>query len=309
MTAPEASLAAGLLLVVALVLVGPVPRWLCRAPWTARLPRPALLLWQAVGWSAGFAAITAGLGFGVAPLGGSIPSALRLLGGEIAAGRATAGLSPVRLMSILVSTALAVWLVAMLVRATARTARDRHRHRVMVDLLCAPSADLGGARVLEHPGTVAYCLPGLRSRVVLSAGAVRALAPGELAAVLAHEHAHVAERHDLVVLPFVAWRAALPFLAGVRDAQPAVAGLVEMVADDRARAAAGAGHLASAIVRVGGASVPSGALAASGSSVLDRVNRLLDPRPAPWWGSALVYTAAVTVAVLPVVLSLASGMW
>ena len=89
-----------------------------------------------------------------------------------------------------------------------------------------------GAHVLDHPVPVAYCLPGLRSRLVLSAGVLDALEPAAVAAVLAHERAHLRERHDLVVLPFVAWGATAPFVRGMVCAQLAVAALVEMRADD-----------------------------------------------------------------------------
>ena len=56
----------------------------------------------------------------------------------------------------------------------------------------------------------------------------------ELRAVLAHERAHVEQRHDLVVLPFAAFGTTFPWLPAVRSAQAQVALLVEMLADDRA---------------------------------------------------------------------------
>ena len=46
--------------------------------------------------------------------------------------------------------------------------------------------------------------PALRSRIVISAGTLDLLDQAELAAVLAHERAHLRERHDLVLLPFTA---------------------------------------------------------------------------------------------------------
>ena len=63
-----------------------------------------------------------------------------------------------------------------------------------------------------------------------------ALEPAAVQAVLAHERAHLRERHDLVVLPFVAWGATAPFVRGMVCAQLAVAALVEMRADDVATA-------------------------------------------------------------------------
>src|SRR5262249_5226860 len=158
--------------------------------------------------------------------------------------------------------------------------------------------------ILDHPDAVAYCLPGLRSRVVLSAGVLDLLDAGELSAVLAHERAHLAERHDLVVLPFVAWGAALPFVPGVRLAQAAVAGRVERGADDGAGAVAAPAALAAAIARIG-AGAPHGALAASRSAVLTRVDRLLDPpAPAPRWLPPLTYLGALALAALPLLVLL-----
>jgi hypothetical protein len=44
-----------------------------------------------------------------------------------------------------------------------------------------------------------YCVPSLRHRVVLTTGAVAALEPRQLRAVIAHERAHLWGRHDLVI--------------------------------------------------------------------------------------------------------------
>lgn len=53
---------------------------------------------------------------------------------------------------------------------------------------------------MEHPSPAAYCLPGLRPRVVVTRGALSAPTGAEVAAVLGHERAHATGRHDLVVL-------------------------------------------------------------------------------------------------------------
>src|SRR5262249_56095588 len=142
------------------------------------------------------------------------------------------------------------------------------RARAVLDRLATRWPAVPGARVLAPPIPVAYCLPGRRSRLVVSAGVLDALAPPAVRAVLAHERAHLAERHDLVVLPFVAWGAALPFVPGVRLAQAAVAGLVEMVADDRARAVADPAALAAAIARMGYPRAPPAPLPPPRSPVL-----------------------------------------
>jgi Zn-dependent protease with chaperone function len=264
------------------------------------------VLWQAVGLAAGVTAIGAGVVYGLAPLGDSLPVALRALLRQVTHGRPLAGLTAPHLAALLAAAALGLRLLGVLVLSAYRTTTDRRRHRALVDLLGEPWPDLGGARVLDHPQAVAYCLPGLRSRVVLSAGVLRLLDADEVSAVLAHERAHLSERHDLVMLPFVAWAGALPFLPGVRRARVAVAALVEMVADDRARQVTDPAALAGAIARLGATLAPRGGLALSESSVLARVSRLLDAQPpvAPWVPAA-AYLGALTLLWLPVLLLLA----
>ena len=94
---------------------------------------------------------------------------------------------------------------------------------------------------------MAYCLPGLRPRMVLTSATLADLSPAALAAVVAHESAHLTQRHDLVVLPFVAWQTALPFLPSSRTARAVVALLVEALADDAARALVGPQPLSEAL--------------------------------------------------------------
>lgn len=299
------TLAAAALLGLAILLAEPSTRLLARAGWPHQAPRPALVLWQAVGLAAGLAGIGAGVIDAVTPLANTPLTGVWALWVHTWHGRPLAGLGWPQALALLAATALASRLLGVLAAALVRTVRDRRRHRALVDLFGAPRPDLGGARVLAHPAAVAYCLPGLRSRVVLSAGTLRMLDDAELAGVLAHERAHLTERHDLVVLPFLAWGAALPFLAGVRRSQLAVTTLVEMVADDRARTVTDPAALATAIVRVGSAGAPSGALAAASTAVLARVTRLLDPPPPPpRWLPAAAYLGAAVLVVLPTVLLL-----
>jgi Zn-dependent protease with chaperone function len=146
-----------------------------------------------------------------------------------------------------------------------------------VDLVATRNPLLPGARVVEHALPLAYCLPGLRPRVVLSSGVLALLREDEVRAVLAHEAAHVDQRHDLVVLPFVALRATFPGLRGVRTAVAEVGLLVEMLADDRAARAHPREVLARALYKVGSSAVPTGGLGAAGGSVLLRAQRLLEP--------------------------------
>jgi Zn-dependent protease with chaperone function len=265
------TLTAVALLVLGVVLAEPASRALARARWTADDPIGALLLWQAIGLTGGLALLGAGVTYGLAPLGDSLPTAVHRL---IADGWPVR-LGPIHLLALGSAAALATRLLGVLGLAVLRTLRARRRHRHLLDVLATPWPAMAGARVLAHPVPVAYCLPGAHPRLVISEGALAALTPSELEAVLAHERAHLRERHDLVVLPFVAWGATAPWVPGMARAQAAVAALVEMRADDVARASTSRGALAGALCKVAGgaqaATLTSFSAAVSGR--LDRLNR------------------------------------
>jgi Zn-dependent protease with chaperone function len=272
------------LLALGVLLAEPVSRALAGAEWPSRDPVGALLLWQAVGLAGGLALLGAGVTFGLAPLGQSLPAAVATLGGYLARREWRAGLGSLQLVVLAGTALLAARLLGVLGLATYRTVRARRRHRNLLDVLTTPWPAMAGARVLAHPLPAAYCLPGLRSsRLVITQGAVAALAPAELAAVLAHEHAHLRERHDLVVLPFVAWGATAPWVPGMARAQLAVAALVEMRADDVARASSGEQALGDALRRVGDVAQFTGraALTSFTAAAAGRLARLAHCPPRP----------------------------
>ena len=285
--------AAAVLLAVVVLLATLVPHRLAAAQWPARAPARALLLWQAVGLAGGVVALEAGATAALAPYGDPQLTALRHLradGPWWSWGAA--------FLTLVVFLRLTTVLVA----SAARTLRQRHQHRVLLDLVAVRSDELRGARVVAHDVPVAYCLPGLRPRVVLTRGVLDRLSDDEVAAVLAHERAHLTARHDLVILPFVALGATFPRLPAVRTARLQVALLVEMLADDRAVRRHDREVLARALYKVGTGAVPVGGLAAGGADVLVRATRLLEPPPPLSRLAATAVLAAVLgVASLPLV--------
>ena len=279
----------GWLLLLALV----VPSRLAGASWAVRAPGLTLLLWQALGLASGLLAIEVALTVALAPAGQTHAAALGAVGAlpslPLWSGVALAAavLLLLRLLSVLLSSA-AVTLLA------------RRRHRALVDLVATRNPLLPGARVVEHATPLAYCVPGLRPRVVLSSGVLSVLREDEVRAVLAHESAHVEQRHDLVVLPFVALRETFPRLGPVRTAVAEVALLVEMLADDRAARRHPRDVLARALYKLSAGQVPAGGLGAGGDDVLLRARRLLEPPPPlPLAGRAAVVAATVVVLALP----------
>lgn len=297
------------LFVLGVLLAEPVSRALATARWPSRDPIGALLFWQGVGLAGGMSLLGAGLAFGLAPLGSSVPSAVGAFVASLSGGSWPAELGLGHVLALLATLVLAVRLLGVLGLAVARTLRARRRHRDLLDLLATPWPAMAGARVLAHPLPAAYCLPGLRSsRLVVSEGALATLTDSELAAVLAHERAHLRERHDLVVLPFVAWGATAPFVPGMARAQLAVAALVEMRADDVARATTGEAVLAAALRQVGGTAglAERAALTSLSAGRAGRLARLerCPPRSGPL-ARALPRVAAIALVALPLIALLA----
>lgn len=296
-----------------------------RASWPRRCPAAAILLWQALGLASGLAAVGTLIGLALpASQGGLVLSVLRAAGllrdGELLSLARMFGLSQadgaplvlvlvaVRLACLAAGLVLLASLCWVLLAASVAALQARRRQRALLTLLAHGDPKVPGALVVDYPSAAAYCLPGLRSRsrIVVSVGALELLDRGELAAVLAHERAHLRERHDLVLLPFTALRRAFPKSATCTGAQRAVALLVEMLADDRAVRGGPARELVSALVRFGTAGIcpaPAGALAVAEGEVAARVTRLLQPsRPLPAVAVMAVCLAAAVLVAAPVTL-------
>jgi beta-lactamase regulating signal transducer with metallopeptidase domain len=186
-------------------------------------------------------------------------------------------------------------------RVGSRLRQLRRRHRRLVDLL---AEDRDGVHVLEHEAPTAYCVPGLRWRVVVSSGAIASLTGEELAAVLSHERAHVRARHDLVLEAFTVLQEAFPAVVTSQRALTEVQLLVEVLADRAARRRHGPGALVSAFSTLldrGPAHAPDGAVAAAGTGLQARVDLLLDDRRHPAQATVLLLIAG-GVLVLPTLL-------
>lgn len=285
---------------------------LLQARWPRRSPAAAILLWQALGLASGLAAVGTLIGLAMpASRAGVVRSVLRagalLRAGQVfrlaalfgADGRVPPAVAVIRVACMAAGLALLALLCWVLFAASMAALQARRRQRTLLALLAHGDPKVPGALVVDYPSAAAYCLPGLRSQIVVSVGTLQLLGRGELAAVLAHERAHLRERHDLVLLPFTALRRAFPRSATCTDAHRAVALLVEMLADDRALRARPARELVSALVRFGTADTcpaPAGALAAGEGEVAARVTRLIQPvRPLP---AAAVFAICLAAAVL-----------
>jgi Zn-dependent protease with chaperone function len=293
--------------VLAVILVGPVPALLARATWPLRAPRAAMVLWQAIAVAAVLSAFSAGI---------AIASRLFVPGAD---GRPTASPAaeigrlgwPLWLLDVGVfalTLLIGARLAVAVIRVAVTTRRRRAHHRMLVDLLgLSPDAVPVRARahgrdprVLEVAQPLAYCLPGVRSRVVVSEGTLESLTEAEVAAILSHERAHLRARHDLVLEAFTAAHAAFPRFVRSASALDAVQLLAELLADDAAVRVAGPAPLARALVACASGQAPMGALAAGGAHTLLRVRRLSGDGNSVWVSTA-AYLAAAAVLVVPTI--------
>ncbi|MGO9078986.1 MAG: M56 family metallopeptidase [Streptosporangiaceae bacterium] len=247
---------------------------LARARWPCRSPAAAIVLWQALGLGWGLAAVGALAALGTGSNGAGIIGTALDQFARLAHGTATGAggglIAALRLAALTAGTILLLLLCWVLIASAAAVARGRQRQHALLTLLAHGDPKAPGALVVDYPAAAAYCLPGLRSAIVLSSATLELLDTDELAAVIEHERAHLRERHDLVLLPFTALLRAFRWSGVAREAHRAVALLVEMHADDRARQHRPARELATALLRFGAAGAvqaPAGTLAASGQAV------------------------------------------
>jgi Zn-dependent protease with chaperone function len=282
---------------VALVLSGPVPAMLARATWPTRAPRAAIVLWQSIALAAVLSAFSAGI---------AIASRLFVPGPD---GRPTATItSEIEALSwplwtayvivFAITVVIGARLTYAVVQVAIATRRRRAHHRMVIDLVGKSQGT--HLRILDVAQPLAYCLPGVRSRVVVSEGALSTLADNEMAAILTHERAHLRARHDLVLEMFTAVHAAFPRFVRSAHALHAVRLLIELLADDAAVRTAGPTPLARALVACASGHTPSGALAAGGPTTVLRVRRL-GGRPNSRALAATAYLAAAAVLVVPTV--------
>ncbi len=272
---------------IGLLLAHPLPALLGLTSWPYRVPRAAIFLWQAMALAAVLAVLGAGLS-----------TALWLVspGGRLEWWRIAAHFLVLTLTAlVLVRLCWSVWRVA-------RDTRERRRrHRELLDVLATTDGTSPGMRILLERTPVAYCVPALRnSRVVVSSGTIDELEDDELAAVMAHERAHVRYRHDLVVEAFTALRYAFPMVprgdAPLRQSRV----LIEMLADDRARHEHGTVPLARALVKLADQRTPAGALGVDSAAAL-RLERLAQRQRPHAAEAALAYVLAIGVLVVPTV--------
>ncbi|GAA0363849.1 M56 family metallopeptidase [Actinoallomurus spadix] len=267
-----------LLLGHALVLSTAGTAALRRAGWPSRAPRLAIAAWLGMSASivaavilAGLTATSAAVRSGAAPgrCYGPVrwPCAPEVFSemGVLAATGAVAALA---------LAARATWCLIAEFRAAAR---ERSLRLDALTLVGRADARLG-VTVVDHVTAAAYCVPGRRARIVVTSGALAALDDAQLSAVLAHERAHLRQRHHLALTASRSLVRAFGPLPPFTTARSQIAFLAELAADDAAAKRSGRLTVAESLLTLSEA-VPAGApapvLAAGGTATGARARRLI----------------------------------
>jgi Zn-dependent protease with chaperone function len=127
--------------------------------------------------------------------------------------------------------------------------------------------------VIDAPRPAAYCVSGRPPAIVVTSAALSALDEPQLAAVLAHERAHLAGHHPTVMTCLRGLATVFPRVALMTEAAHHVSRLLEMCADDAAARRHGSRALLSGLIALCSAA-PAEALGAADVAVLARANRL-----------------------------------
>jgi Zn-dependent protease with chaperone function len=249
--------------------------WLARASWPRRMPRLGIAAWQVLTVTTIVSVLVAGT-LAAAPC---LPTrsnwnAMTELREHYA--------SPGRVVIGLIAAGVTVTVIARMtwaITAAMALARSRRAHHDEALALLGRPGPVPGMMVLENDRPAVYCVPG-RKRIVCTTGALDRLDRPQLQAVLAHEHAHLAGRHHLVIMLARVLERAFPGIQFLATAADEIGCLVEMAADDSAARQVPRLALARALLALATSNAPAGVLNAAGTAGAQRIRRLLEtPRP------------------------------
>ncbi|GLY68795.1 M56 family metallopeptidase [Amycolatopsis taiwanensis] len=214
------------------------------------------------------------------------------------------------LLGVLVLLVLAARLVIAGIVGIRQRARMRREQLATLRIAGRSDGGMPATLWLAHDRPLAFSLGGRRGVIVATEGLHRHLPGDAVAAVLAHERAHLKGKHHQLIALAECLRLALPFLPLFRQATAALRELVELAADVAATRECGARAVRSALLGVSGCGAPAAALAMARDAVdlrLARLERGVLP-PAGLRRAAICGAAGMTAAALPFVASAALAL-
>ena len=205
------------------------------------------------------------------------------------------------MVGVVLLVAIAARLAVVSVRGFHRRTRKRQENLEVLRLVGRPVSGPSDVLWLAHDRPLAFSMSGRPGVVVATEGLARHLDQQSVAAVLAHERAHLAGRHHLLVAAADAVHATLPFVPLFRQAPQAIRDLVELAADVAAVRDCGVSAVRTALLGVARHGAPSTALAMAQDAVDLRLARLRHGTRPPGRVRQVVACGltGVTAAVLP----------
>ena len=241
--------------------------------WVTRSPRLAISLWLALPLSWVIAVIMAVIAVAAPfsltwppPGGGGPPGGPRIPGGGMVA-----------VTGLALAAALVLWAGWCLAAELHSGRRDRREFTALITATGHPGPERDVV-ILDHDAPAIYCTASGRDRIVISAGALAALTPAQIRAVIAHERAHLRGRHHAMLTFARALARAFPRVPLLAQAEGQLRVLAEMAADDAAARGHRRDDLAAALVILAGCAPHPTALAAGGPAALARLERMLTPQ-------------------------------
>lgn len=254
------------------------PRLLTTLTRSGRRPMLGVTAWQLSSWAT-LTAFVLAAGFALVPglersvrLPASMHECFAVLRGMTRAGHP----AWLRYIAALLIITVTLRLARSAVTNVIVTHRRRSRHRLLLNLVGRRDSSLE-AHVLTDEVPLVYCIPGHGGCVVLTTAAIARLSDHQRRAVLAHERAHLAGKHHLLLTSAAILSYAFPRLNICVLAREQTARLVEMRADDVAARRHGRQAVAEALLSLADLSGPPGVLAATGVTTAARVVRLASP--------------------------------
>lgn len=227
-----------LLLLGAIVMIVGSPVLLAAGRWQVRFPRLALSLW-----------------FGAFFLG-----CLSLIASATIAVRSSLGAEHAHSLWESGALGLFSWVILAVVGALfayAATSSEpvQQSSRAQAALLLplvSSTEERGGFELARCESSLSFAcaLPGTEPRILVTTGLERALTPRQFDAILAHEYAHLRQRHNWAVRIADVNALCFPSLAAGTALRRATRLLVELIADDTAARQVGPAELANALVRL-----------------------------------------------------------
>lgn len=297
-------------------LMATVGAWLLReATWPTQAPRLAIAAWQTLAFSVVLSVLfgASALSMRLHLVSTDLATLFHLCVTQLRSAYATPGgavTTTFALVLVALVSARAAWGITSTLR---QAASQRRRQLAILNLVASRDAELD-VLIVEHPAPAAFCLPGRNRNIIMTSTALAVLSRDELAAVIAHERAHLRGRHHLIVAVSQGLARAYPRIPVFAWGHEQVRRLVELAADDQACRHHRQSSVASAILLLADGHAPAATLALGGHATQLRLERLTTdstPLRRRVLGSACLLLGAMLVAPAVIVLlpaMVAAGM-